>query len=122
MRRLLPTLLVIGLYCTVLALRVGEAGGPATAAAAQQERSAEGVAPTAAAPSGAPTKSPDNAAIEKYCLVCHNERRKIGGLSLAGFDADLAAQHPEIAEKIVGKLRVGLMPPRRAPQPAGEWR
>ncbi len=119
MRRLLPTLLVIGLYCTVLALRVGEAGALATASAA-----ATGAAPSAPAPRGHAASSRADipiaeldAAIDKYCLVCHNDRRKIGGLTLASFDVALADKHPELAEKVIGKLRVGLMPPKRAPQP-----
>ena len=113
MRRLVPTLLVTGVYCTVLAIRIGQAGGPATAAAGQQQS-----APPVAAPAAASTPKPTgDAAIERYCLVCHNDRRKIGGLSLAGFSLALADRHPEVAEKVVAKLRVGLMPPKRAPQP-----
>jgi hypothetical protein len=40
-----------------------------------------------------------------------------GGLTLASFDVAKADQHPEIGEKMIRKLRAGLMPPKRAPQP-----
>ena len=58
-----------------------------------------------------------NEIIDEYCLVCHDDRKKTGGLTLASFDVATADQHAELAEKIVAKLSVGLMPPARAPQP-----
>ena len=121
MRRLAPTLLVIGLYCTVLALRVGQAGGPAAASGGtEQSRPAASrgaLAPLAASAPASTPESESNAVIDEYCLECHNDRRKIGGLTLDGFDVATAGQHPEVAEKMLAKLRVGLMPPKRAQQP-----
>ena len=112
MRRLIPTLLVIGLYGAVLTLKVGEAGSPPPVDAVQQA-----APPQAPAPIAAHTANNNStAAIQKHCLVCHNDKRKIGDLSLEGFDVAKADQHPELAEKVVSKLRVGLMPPKRAPQ------
>ena len=59
--------------------------------------------------------------IATYCATCHSERAKAGGLSLAGFDAMRAHESPETAEKIVRKLRAGMMPPAGAKRPpAGE--
>ncbi|MEX2270533.1 MAG: DUF1592 domain-containing protein [Vicinamibacterales bacterium] len=119
MRRLAPTLLVIGLYCTVLALRVGQAGGPAAASpAAGQSSAATSGAPAAPlAKSGTPsTPSEYNDVIVKHCGTCHNDVRKRGDLTLAGFDVANADQHAELAEKMIGKLRVGLMPPKSARQ------
>jgi mono/diheme cytochrome c family protein len=56
----------------------------------------------------------NNEAIKTYCVGCHNDRAKAGSLSLAAFDVAKAAEHSEVAEKIVRKLRVGMMPPRTA--------
>ena len=62
-----------------------------------------------------------NALIKQNCVGCHNDKAKTGGLTLASFDAARPDQHPEIAEKMIHKLRLGMMPPpevRRRPDPA----
>jgi hypothetical protein len=61
--------------------------------------------------------SEHNAVVTKYCASCHNERRPAAGLSLASFDVSKAAEHPEIAEKMIVKLQAGMMPPRGAQRP-----
>src|SRR5689334_21372066 len=55
--------------------------------------------------------------IKQYCAGCHSERGKAGGLSLADFDVQRATDHPDVAEKIIRKLRVGMMPPSGARRP-----
>jgi hypothetical protein len=57
------------------------------------------------------------ALVKQYCTGCHSERGKAGGLSLAGFDASTIDQHGEVAEKIIRKLRAGMMPPSGARRP-----
>jgi len=58
--------------------------------------------------------------IKQYCVLCHNDIILQGGMSLQHFDAD----HPElnlvIAEKMILKLRAGMMPPQEAPRPDRE--
>jgi hypothetical protein len=62
--------------------------------------------------------SPDhNAVLRRYCVTCHSETRKAGGLSLAAFDVAGAAQNAEVAEKVIRKLQAGLMPPPTMPRP-----
>ena len=57
------------------------------------------------------------ATIDKYCVTCHNQRLKTGGLSLEALDlADVAAR-AEVWEKVIGKLRSGTMPPAGMPRP-----
>ena len=63
------------------------------------------------------TASPQKALINQYCVTCHNDRVKTGGLTLADFDPDAASQHAEVAEKVIRKLRGGLMPPAGARRP-----
>jgi hypothetical protein len=60
------------------------------------------------------------ALVKQYCATCHNEQAKAAGLVLTGFDATKADAQPEIAEKMIRKLRVGMMPPpgARRPDPA----
>jgi hypothetical protein len=55
--------------------------------------------------------------VKQYCVGCHSERGKAGGLSLAAFDATHAEQTPDVAEKMIRKLRLGMMPPPGARRP-----
>src|SRR5215470_15981112 len=61
--------------------------------------------------------SPQQALLNQYCLTCHNDRAKTGGLTLENMDVDHPATHSEVWEKAVRKLRAGLMPPAGAPRP-----
>lgn len=53
----------------------------------------------------------------KYCIVCHSQKLKTGGLALEGLDPANAAANPEIWEKVIRKLRGNAMPPIGMPQP-----
>ena len=55
--------------------------------------------------------STDNEVIEEYCVRCHNERRLLGNMSLEEYDAANAPANGELTEKMIRKLRAGLMPP-----------
>jgi hypothetical protein len=57
------------------------------------------------------------AVVQKYCQVCHNDQLLTGNMSLNGFDVANPMARPEIAEKMIQKLRVGMMPPPGAPRP-----
>src|SRR3954452_3493077 len=58
-----------------------------------------------------------NQLVGQYCATCHSERGKAGGLVLAGFDAAKIGERPEVAEKMIRKLRTGMMPPANARRP-----
>jgi len=64
-----------------------------------------------------PVADPNTALIKQYCTGCHSDRGKAGGLSLASFDATKAADHAATAEKMIRKLRAGMMPPATARRP-----
>ena len=56
--------------------------------------------------------------VDRTCRRCHNDRARYGNLSLDRFAvADAAADRP-LAEKIIRKVRTGLMPPAGAARPA----
>src|SRR5215475_6005687 len=57
------------------------------------------------------------ALLDKYCVTCHNDRAKTGGLTLEKIDPALVAQNTETWEKVVRKLRAGMMPPQGIPRP-----
>src|SRR5215217_7158562 len=57
------------------------------------------------------------AAINTFCVGCHNDRAKIGGVSFQGLTAESVAQRGDVFEKAVRKLRGRVMPPPGAKQP-----
>jgi uncharacterized protein DUF1592/uncharacterized protein DUF1588/uncharacterized protein DUF1585/uncharacterized protein DUF1595/uncharacterized protein DUF1587 len=62
-------------------------------------------------------KSPQRALVDQYCVACHNDRLKSGGLALSTLNLDGPDQSAEVAEKVIRKLRGGLMPPAGAKRP-----
>ena len=83
---------------------------------------------TAAAPASATRQLPHyggteaafspRALLDRYCVTCHNERLQTAGLTLDTMDVEAVAARPEVWEKVVRKLRAGLMPPAGRPRPA----
>jgi hypothetical protein len=59
----------------------------------------------------------ERAVVDQYCVTCHNQRLTSGGLRLDELDLARIGEHPEIGEKIVRKLRAGMMPPPDAKRP-----
>src|SRR5947207_3904381 len=55
--------------------------------------------------------------LEQYCGVCHNDDMKTGGMALSQLDLKHIDHSAELAEKMIRKLRVGLMPPPGMPRP-----
>jgi mono/diheme cytochrome c family protein len=94
---------------TVWVVAVAVVGGAAQQAPAR---------PAAASPA-APAVA-DAAFVKQYCAGCHSERMKAGGLVLEGLDVTNVAGHSEHWEKVVRKVRTGMMPPSGAPRPSRE--
>ena len=116
MQRLAPPLLATGLlFCTAVTVRVGLADGPSRPSGGNLARPS-GRTPQVTRPAAA-AATDVNAQIDKYCVECHNARLKRGELNLVGFDIARIAEHPEIGEKMIRKLRTGLMPPKDTLQP-----
>ncbi len=57
------------------------------------------------------------ALLDQYCVTCHNEKLKTAGLTLDKLDPAHVAQDAEAWEKVVRKLRAGMMPPQGMPRP-----
>jgi mono/diheme cytochrome c family protein len=55
--------------------------------------------------------------VSQNCLSCHNEKMKAGGLALDSASAARVADHPEVWEKVLRKLRARQMPPVGRPRP-----
>ncbi len=61
--------------------------------------------------------SPERALLDRYCVSCHNDSRRIAGLALDTMDVASVGEHAEAWEKVVTKLRAGMMPPAGRPRP-----
>ena len=70
-------------------------------------------------PSGnvAATTARHRAVLDQYCVACHNDRLKTAQLSLEHSDLAAVGDHPELWEKVVRKLRAGVMPPPDVKRP-----
>ena len=85
-------------------------------------------APTAGqqppAPVTAPaTASPQRALLNQYCVGCHSQRAKAAGqeaarkITLDDLDLTRVGDHAEAWERVVRKLRAGMMPPSGSRRP-----
>ena len=66
------------------------------------------------------TAAPDaaQAVVNETCRRCHNDRARYGNLSLDHFEVARAGADRPLAEKIIRKVRTGLMPPAGAVRPS----
>ena len=71
-----------------------------------------------------PQAQPDSGAaaqraiLDQYCVTCHNDKVKRANFSLEKLDLTTAGDHPELWEKVIRKLRAGVMPPPGMRRPA----
>ena len=82
------------------------------------------------------TDSPQRALLDQYCVSCHNQAMVNStpvegenllftqlrglGMTLDKENVDDVSENPEVWEKVVRKLRVGVMPPPDNPRPGHE--
>ena len=108
----------------VLPLGLGLAGNPAptgeSGAPPTLEARAPGLTPSATSAHARVAPATLTEVVQRYCQVCHSDQLLTGNLSLAGFDVEQAPAQPETAEKMILKLRAGMMPPPGMPKPAGD--
>jgi hypothetical protein len=64
-----------------------------------------------------PTASTEKAVLDKYCITCHNQRTRTGGLSLDTLNLASIPEDAAVWEKVVRKVRGGMMPPLGMPRP-----
>src|SRR5688572_5675254 len=55
--------------------------------------------------------------VNQYCVTCHNQRTKSGELVLEGIDFGNVPAKAEVWEKVIRKVRAGMMPPAGMPRP-----
>ncbi len=74
-------------------------------------------APAAQASGVATPVATQRALVDRYCVVCHNAKLFTANLALDKLDLGHLGDHAEIGEKVVRKLRAGMMPPAGMPRP-----
>ena len=62
-------------------------------------------------------QSPGRALLDTYCVTCHNEKSRTAGLMLDRMDVEHVVEGADTWEKVIRKLRGGMMPPQGMPQP-----
>ncbi len=55
--------------------------------------------------------------LQQYCSDCHNDSLLTGGMTLTKLDLAQPSHNSELAEKVIRKLRAGMMPPSGNPRP-----
>jgi hypothetical protein len=111
----MKTVFAVATLALVAAIATVRAGGSALdSAQARQDPPLQRVDGNAATAS---RQSDDQALVDKYCITCHNDRTRTGNLTLTGLDVAQPGDHGEIWEKVVRKVRAGLMPPSGMPRP-----
>ena len=74
-------------------------------------------------PAAATSDAPDiphevlTGVVRQYCVRCHNDQALRGNLSLEAFEVEEVAERAETGEKMINKLRAGMMPPPGARRP-----
>jgi hypothetical protein len=66
---------------------------------------------------GPSSTAPNRVLIDQYCVTCHNQQAKTAGLMLDKMDVAHVPENAEVWEKVVRKLRGGMMPPQGRPRP-----
>ena len=97
-------------------------GGPAGTLSRHEAGAVYASAAPAPAASPVPSLAVDDLTdvVQRYCVVCHNDALLTGNLSLQAFSVENAAERAETAERMIRKLRAGMMPPPGIPRPAGD--
>jgi mono/diheme cytochrome c family protein len=76
----------------------------------------QGAAPAQQASATLPAAQ--RALLDQYCVTCHNQQLKTAGLTLDRTELNDIAGNAELWEKVMMKLRAGMMPPLGRPKPA----
>ncbi len=59
----------------------------------------------------------DRALVDRYCVVCHNEKTRSGGFAIDKLNLAHPGENAEAWEKVARKVRAGMMPPAGMPRP-----
>ncbi|HKB14190.1 MAG TPA: DUF1592 domain-containing protein [Vicinamibacterales bacterium] len=107
----------------VMAVTAPVPGAAARAAAEHAAQTTPAAPPASSTPAPASTAAAQRALLDRYCVGCHNQRGKTAGqeparkITLDDLDVAHVADHAESWERVVRKMRAGMMPPAGARRP-----
>jgi uncharacterized protein DUF1592/uncharacterized protein DUF1588/uncharacterized protein DUF1585/uncharacterized protein DUF1587/uncharacterized protein DUF1595 len=78
---------------------------------------AQSVATTRTQPAAPASAAKQRALLDTYCVTCHNDRIRTANLSLQNLSLATVGDRGELWEKVVRKLRAGVMPPPSVKRP-----
>src|SRR5262245_7870803 len=99
------------LGCAILSLILSAHTGSAQRAPAPKPKEATLSSTAVSQPAGSMPLESQTALVKEYCSGCHNEKIKSGGMTLTDLDLAHVDQNPVLAEKVIRKVKTGLMPP-----------
>jgi mono/diheme cytochrome c family protein len=102
-------------WIVVLATAAGQGQGSAQARG-QAQSQAQSQVPGQVRNQDA-NQPPHGALINQYCVTCHNQRARTGGLALDTMSLSNIPAGAETWEKVIRKVRGGQMPPAGMPRP-----
>src|SRR5688572_5980027 len=91
---------VLAVWCVALVFASGPHARSGPAEAGHYDSP---IAPAQSSQPAAATASPHAALLTQYCLTCHNDRAKMGGLVLTAADLANIPAHADVWEKVIRK-------------------
>jgi len=64
-----------------------------------------------------PSSAEQRTLLDRYCVTCHNEKLRTGGVTLEKLDVGNVPSGAEVWEKVIRKVRTAQMPPPGRPRP-----
>ena len=114
----MKTLMLASATCLVVAVALNaQSTAPSARPAAARPAPNASARQASGAPAAAQSVSENQAVLQKYCVSCHNEKLKSGGLALTALDMASVAKDIEPWEHVIRKVRTGAMPPVGRPRP-----
>jgi mono/diheme cytochrome c family protein len=104
---------LIAASCFIVAVALNAQDRSASARSSQTAPARQAQASQA----GGDAVAANQATVQKYCVGCHNEKVKSGGLTLSTLDLVNVTGHAEVWEHVIRKVRTGAMPPAGRPRP-----
>src|SRR5262249_10578618 len=112
---------LVAIGCLAILILTFTAPAPTAAARGAGQSPAQGAA--APQPTSSTPASPQREMVDRYCVGCHNQRGKAAGqeparkITLDDADITHVSDHPDVWERVVRKMRAGMMPAAGARRP-----
>ncbi|MXY29685.1 MAG: DUF1592 domain-containing protein [Gammaproteobacteria bacterium] len=117
MRILVAGMMVLGVAITGSDPGISLAGGPL---AVEPVTDFSSMRPASSERAPHPAPETLTTLVRTYCVVCHNDVLLTGNTTLQAFEVENATDNAQTAERMIMKLRAGMMPPPGFPRPGGD--